>query len=316
MFFWLNFCFSFHFFFLSFLFVPTFGSSLLDWTENAKKQNGDDHIMPFSPVMRPSQTNNRHTFMDAFVKHLEETVKIKKPETIMENASVIANAGDTTTIHKTKEKKLPKQPRKPREPSSGVKKPRKKKTDTNCTTIGLQIQIRDPNTEPATLNSSFESAVIATTYPYHPDANSTAASLPNMISNAVENCVPTATLSNTATYYNMDSTEHEPGEQYLYEPEPIYHVPTMTMMPSECVSVQQPTTIIQNTNLHHHTNGDDGSGAGGGGYPTSLHPYDLYAEQKNNASLISRFNVSHTNVSNNPPVCDTLHNWRAGNEIM
>lgn len=270
---------------------------LLDWTENEKRQFEDGQVLPFSPVMRPSQTpssqSNRNTFIDAYMKHLHQNSQT--------NQAVKSQMPTAPKIEKEKKlpkpnAKLPKPPRKPREPS--VKKSRTK-TDSNCTTIGLQIQIRDPNTEPATLETSYESE--GTPYPYNADEIGTG--LPsNVISNAVEHYTHVAPTINTATYYNLDSLENESGEQYLYEPEPVYHAQPMNIMPTEYVS---PTTINSTSNGAMHT---------------PLHAYTIphvnYSDQKNNATLLSRFNVSHTNLTNNPVVYDPMHNWRAGNEIM
>lgn len=263
--------------------------------------------MPFSPVMRPSQmlpnqSKNSNSFIDAFMQHLKERKNDAAP-----SASFTVERPENRIPMEPKpprkEPKQPKQPkerkpaaRKPREPS--VKKPRQKKDNTtNCTTIGLQIQIRDPNTErdePPPNSEPFETNKSA--YPYHLDEVD-AITTSNLISNAAENYLPVSTepelgAAASHTYYNMDSTENEPGEQYLYEPEPVYHVQPIGILPNECGNRSAP--IVQGPDLN----------------APPLNPYNLYSDQKGNGhQLISHFNVSHANVSD-------LHNWRAGNEIM
>lgn len=282
---------------VSFLYpLPTFYSLLLDRTENEKRQNEDSQVLPFSPILRPSQITsnltNSNTFMDAFMKHLQQG------QTIENNKIAIPMEAVPTS---TPEKKLPK-PRKPRDPSA-KRKPRKTE-ETNCTTIGLQIQIRDPETEPATqvpLETNIGPEV--QTHPFNSDEIGVTTPS-NVISNAIkQQYTPTVPTSNQATYYNMDSSENEPAEQFLYEPEPVYHAQPMNMMANECVSVSN--RVKHNSNINHPS--DDHS---------PLQPYNIYSDQKNSASLISRFNVSHTNVSNNPVVRDTMHNSWRGNEIM
>lgn len=260
--------------------------------------------MPFSPVMRPSQmlsnkSKNSNTFIDAFVQHLRENERKNDTTSSSLATERLVNMLPTEPkqpmeLKQLKERK-PQQPRKPREPS--VKKPRRKK-ESNCTTIGLQIQIRDPNTEQEPVQDDFESNKI--TYPFQSDEIDAIATS-NLISNPTENYLPVSSseLGTTShTYYNMDSTENEPGEQYLYEPEPIYHVQPMGILSNECGN--RTTPIIQSPDIN--------------GVP--LNPYNMYSDQKGNGHpLISHFNVSHTNVNNSSVVCDPLHNWRAGNEI-
>lgn len=288
----------------------TFCSLLLDWIENEKNQDGHGHVMPFSPVMRPSQmlqnqSKNSNSFIDAFMQHLKENER--KADTTP--TSFATERLENRLPMEPKQPREPKQPkppkerkqreRKPREPS--VKKPRRKKDESNCTTIGLQIQIRDPNTEPEpTIHGDFKSNKI--TYPFQSDEMD-GLTTSNLISNAAENYLPVSTEPGLGTashtYYNMDSTENEPGEQYLYEPEPVYHVQPMGILSNECGN--RSTPVIQSPDIN----------------ATSLNPYNLYSDQKGNGHpLLSHFNVSHTNVNNSSVVCDTLNNWRAGNEIM
>lgn len=285
------------------------------------------------PVVRPTQipsiqmNGNKASFMDAFMQHLhEKQIDAEKEKQIDVKKEKQIDAKTTTPpnilVSGIKpEPKLPKKPRKPRDPSA-PKKPRKKK-ESNCTTIGLQIQIRDPNTEPATtspLETSFESDII-TMYPFKSD-DMDATTPTKLISNTVEQYMPLispnvnespektmtmtttpTTPTTTTTYYNMDSAGCEPIEQVLYEPEtepepePVYHAHKMNMMTSECVSVSN------NTN---HMSGDCP--------PSSHQSYNIYSDQKNN-QLLSRFNVSHSNANNNA-VANSIHNWRPGNEIM
>lgn len=317
--------------------LPAFCSLLLDWIENEKNQNDDGLVMPFSPVMRPSQMSsnqlkNSNSFMDAFMQHLKANgrqIDTSPPPSV-------ATTTTTTTKLETKlpmepkqqqqqqsqpqpQLKTPKQPKerkprqqtkKPREPST-VKKPRRKK-GSNCTTIGLHIQIRDPKTEP-NQTSDFESNKV--TYPFTSDGIEAIDGTSNMISNtATENYLPVSTSSSCElgtgayTYYNMDKTENEPGEQYLFEPEPIYHVQPMAILtPNECGNGS--TTIINNSNINVTSDGYQ--------IQAPMRPYNMYTEQKGNGHpILSHFNVAHTNVNNSSVVCDPLHNWRAGNEIM
>lgn len=248
-------------------------------------QNNHREVLQLSPVMRPSQitsnSSNKSTFMDVFMQHLQQvkTNDTKKP-------SMTPMIAVPTS---TPEKKLPK-PKKPREPS--IKKPRKKK-DTNCTTIGLQIQIRDPKTEPTIktpLDSSIES-VVETSSNFTSNEIDTSTPPLNVISTTVEQYKPTDPSVNQAIYYNMDSSENEPAEQFVYEPEPaIYHHTQPMNITNECVSVSN--RVKHNSNTNHHQND---------GYPP-LQPYNIYSDPKNNPSLIRRFNLSHPNVTNNAVV--------------
>lgn len=296
----------FNFFIL--FFSLAFCSLLLDWIDNERNQDGS-MIMPFSPVMRPSQiipnqsNNSKSSFMDAFMQHLKATER--KNDTAAAPALFTPDRVEIRLPMEPKQQKEPKPPkerkpaRKPREPS--VKKPRRKKEESNCTTIGLQIQIRDPNTEPAPeppQHNDFESNKI--TYAYQSDETDAIATS-NLISNAAENYLPVSSVSElgaaSQTYYNMDSTENEPGEQYLYEPEPVYHVQPMGVLPNECGD--RSTPIIPSPDIN----------------APPLNPYNLYSDQKANGHpILSHFNVSHTNVSKSS--VNSLHNWRAGNEIM
>lgn len=294
-------------------FLLAFCSLLLDWIENERNQDGS-MIMPFSPVMRPSQIlpnqsmnsmnsmNSKNSFMDAFMQHLKANER--KTDTAP-TALFTPQRPENGLPMEPKQPKEPKPPkerkqaRKPREPS--VRKPRRKKEENNCTTIGLQIQIRDPNTEPEpepAIHDDFESNKI--TYPYQSDEID-AITTSNLISSAAENYLPVSSMSESGaashTYYNMDSTENEPGEQYLYEPEPVYHVQPMGILPNECGD--RSTPIIPSPDIN----------------ASPLNSYNLYSDQKPNGHpILSHFNVSHTNV--NKGSVSSLHNWRAGNEIM
>lgn len=281
---------------------------LLDWIQSEKNQDGHEQDMPFSPVMRPSQVlpnqaKNSNSFIDAFMQHLKETELKNDPTPTPYAADRLEKRLPMEPKH-PKESKPPKerkQPKKPREPS--IKKPRRKKEvdQSNCTTIGLQIQIRDPNTEPEPpLYTDSESDKIA--YAYQSDGIDTIATS-NLISSAAKDYLPVSSESMLGaasnTYYNMDSTENEPGEQYLYEPDPVYHpIQPMAILSNECGN--RSTPIHQSPDIN----------------ASPLNPYNLYSDQKGNGHpLLSHFNVSHTNGSNSSAV-SSLHNWRAGNEIM
>lgn len=303
--------FYFNIYFFHFILLPAFCSLLLDWIENEKNQDGHGHVMPFSPVMRPSQmlpnqSKNSNSFIDAFMQHLkanERKIDTTPPASF---ANERIEKRLPMDVKQSKEPKPSKErkPRKPREPSS-VKKPQRKKEESNCTTIGLQIQIRDPNTEPEPPPPScdFESNKIS--YPFQSDDRLDTISTSNLISTVAENYLPVVSSESelgtaSHTYYNMDSTENEPGEQYLYEPEPVYHVQPMGVLSNECGNRSAP--IVQSPDIN----------------AAPLNPYNVYPDQKGTGHhpLISHFNVSHTNVNNSSVHCDPLHNWRAGNEIM
>lgn len=315
-------------FFFSFFLLPAFCSLLLDRIENEKNQKDDGLVMPFSPVMRPSQMSSNQSkssnpsFMDAYMQHLKENERMSVTTTPV----LVTNITTTTTTKlenrlpmEPKQPKKPKEPKnrkprqqtkKPREPS--VKKPRQK-TEKNCTTIGLHIQIRDPKTGEQETHQTVEYESNKIVYPFSSNEIE-GAPASNMISTNVvtENFLPVSSSceldTSSHTYYNMDKTENEPGEQYLYEPEPIYHVQPLGMLSNnECGNGSTP--IMHNPDTNVSSNGYQ--------IQTPLNPYNMYTEQNGNGHpILSRFNVAHTNVNNSSVVCDPLHNWRAGNEIM
>lgn len=312
--------FQFFFVFYSF-YCPAFCSLLLDWIENENNQNDDGLVLPFSPVMRPSQlssmqSKNSNSFMDAFMQHLKANER--KPDTTPSTLGTVKPIECMPAVVPKQPKKPPspkesKPARKPREPS--VRKPRRKK-ESNCTTIGLQIQIRDPNTErEAPHPVVYESNKGA--YPFN-SVGIEAVNAPSiMISNVAENYLPVSSAPSSSscalntgqhTYYNMDKTDSEPGEQYLDEPDPVYHVQPMGILSKDCGNGST-ASIMHGPDINVSSEGYQ--------IQTPLHPYNMYAEQKGNGHpIISHFNVAHTNVNNGSVVCEPLHNWRAGNEIM
>lgn len=278
-------------------------ASLDEMFQNVESHLSHGHVPHPSPIVK-NQMNTNNSFINEFMRHLQQE----------QSASVDVTIKGAIGTNST-EQKLPKKPRKPRDPSA-VKKPRKiKETDTKkCTTIGLQIQIRDPSTEPVTaspLETSFESTEMISMYPFKSNEIGETVSPTKLISNSVEQYIPASSSVNQTTYYNINQTECVPAVQMLYEPElepepepepePVYHSHNMNLMTNECVSVSNP--LMHTTNPNHL----------GNDCPATHQSYSIYSEQqKNNAALLSHFNVSHTNVNNNA----SIHNWRAGNEIM
>lgn len=287
---------------------------LLDWTENENKQYEENLSLPFSAAMRPSKLPTKptddNTFMGAFMKHLQQG---KETTNIKGIATVQSPILSSTTKSKT-----------PREP----KKPRKKKEKSTpvvpvsppkCTTIGLQIQIHDPISEPASetpLETSFESDIA--TYPLENVSGTIMTPTQNLISNSMVELSPslvTAPSNNhhTTAYYEL-------GNQpiIVYDPDPAtYNGQSMNMMPNECINMsgqmhrnQVAPSSLPPSQVPNHL-----------ATATGHHPYAVqvlnYSDQ-NESTLISHFNVSHTNVNNTPSVVhDQVHsNWRAVNEIM
>lgn len=332
----------FHFSFLIFLFffllfrARYFGFGyLLDWTENENRQFEENLSLPFSVAMRPSKLSTKplddKSFMGEFMKHIQQGKEPKGVANIPipgQQQPQQQQQLPTTTFKPTKAPREPKKPRKKKEKSISISPPK-------CTTIGLQIQIHDPITEPATetpLETSFESDIA--TYPFSQiDVGSTGPIMmtptKNPISNSMVEMSPSVAAPSqhhhhhhTTTYFNLDSSRAD--EYIIYDPDPVtYHGQQMNMMPNECMSlpdqinsIQQPPPPpppplppmqpVEASTMHHLSN------ATAPHHPYGIHLLNYSDQNKSSTALISHFNVNNAST-----VCDQVHNnWRAVNEIM
>lgn len=228
----------------------------------------DGQSLPFQAPLRPSTVfpgrAKDNSFMGEFMRHLQQGADVKIKETNYRS-------------HKKNDK-------------------------SNCTTIGLQIQIRDPKTPQSSSVpvTPVESTIGAEPLAYT-DQN---IEINNAISNAAMQRLSSITHTMTsATYYDLDSARLA-DDFIVYDPQ---------IEPAQPDGV--PTN--QSANIPNQLHSPAVNNANG----EACRPYGIglvnYAEQKNNASLISHFNVSHSNVSNNSVMCDQVHSWgRGANEIM
>lgn len=317
------------FFFEKFL----FDGALLDGTEN----ENDDLSMPYSAPMRPSKIAIKptadNTFNGAFGAFLNSYQETKHPTTAPKQPASKCEKTTATKPKIAREPKKPKQPKAAREP----KMPKKSKIiqKPECTTIGLQIQIRDPIVESQPTPASSDTNFVSNAYSYSQNEKMP----PNMISESMLQTsspvsLPTNINPHTATYYNMDSNAQISlaDDFIVYDPVPdpvSYHSQSIDVTSNECIDISRQMHNHSSMNHHHHPYNhqnhhrlDNVIPATNATPPNnSHHPYDIrminYSDQKNSAALISHFNVSHTNVSNTSAVCDQVHsNWRAANEIM
>lgn len=311
----------------------------------------EDSRVPQSAALSPSKDTN--TFMGAYLAHLQQG-NDRKPEIVVESDQIPAKKSKSPREPKApkvpKSPREPKAPKKPREPKapkaprdpSSVKKPREKKIKS--TTINLQIQLHDPNTEPS---NAMGGAIATDTYAYRhgadnhqlshaphdvisnsmvqpapvsqpivhytPIANSMQhlTNIPNANANTNANphFTPITSIINGTSFY-IDDPRNDITDQLIeYEPEPtVYQTHPINGTVTECVSVpngSHPTLS--------HPHGD----TRGMPHDSYTIPMKEYSELKAGTSLLSHFNLSHPNVSNNSVVCEqTLNPWRAGNEIM
>lgn len=219
----------------------------------------------------------------------------------------------TTEKRATPKKSAPKKESTPRKESTRTKEstktPRKKDIDKTSTTIGLNIQ----------LHNSHDS-----TNAYAPAMPTISNPQPQPIYEApnhqhVETYPTTHNLIENQTYYNMAPTSNQ-------TPNPINQIPSYAVPPMH--GTMQPPS--------HQTNGYMINGMNQAAMPNSnVYNYDqnvhyvpnngMHHQQYNeptmnyndqNTQLLTHFNVSHANVTNNPVVHNQMMNWRNGNVIM
>lgn len=256
---------------------------------NEKKSSADNLTLPYSTAMRPSKvTTPGPNFINEFSKFISDNMSTKDFKATEKKA--------------TPKKSAPKKESTPRKEST--KTPRKKDIDTTRTTIGLDIQV----------HNSYDS-----TNAYAPAMPAIHNPQPQPVYEApnhqhVETYPTTHGVMESQTYYNMAPPSNPP-------PNPINQIPNYVEQPMMHGTMQPANHqtngyVINGMNQPPAYNYDQNHYVPNNGMHHQQYnePAMNYTDQ--NTQLLTHFNVSHANVTNNPAVHNQMMNWRNGNVIM
>lgn len=262
---------------------------------NEKKSSADNLTLPYSTAMRPSKVSTSGpNFISEFSKFISVNMSTKDFK--------------ATEKKTTPKKSAPKKESTPRKESTktkdSTKTPRKKDIDKTCTTIGLNIQVHNSHDSTNAYTPAMPTVNNPQPQPIYEAPNH----------QHVETYPITHNVIESQTYYNMDPT-----------PNPINQIPNYA---------EQPMHATMQSAIHQ-TNGYIINGMNQAAMPNSnVYNYDqnhyvpnngMHHQQYNgptmnyndqNTQLLTHFNVSHANVTNNPAVHNQMMNWRNGNVIM